>query len=86
MNAIYSRPGEAWVLLGNAQAEPRQVHLKVDGAKLRNPISRFEKAETWLKGVPVAVNTRELNLSGLNVTVPADSLLLVRLTGPTEQN
>ncbi|MCC6362702.1 MAG: hypothetical protein IT165_04215 [Bryobacterales bacterium] len=38
-SALYSRPGETWVLLANFNAEPRQVVYSIDAAKLPYPLS-----------------------------------------------
>jgi hypothetical protein len=74
MNAIYGRAGETWVLLGNAEGESKSVRVAINGAKLRSPLSRFDKAELFSKGSVTALNSQGLFSSGVIITVPANSL------------
>jgi hypothetical protein len=39
ISAIYTRPGEAYVLVANLEPEPRKVSCRVPGDKLRDPLT-----------------------------------------------
>ncbi len=80
MHAVYSRAGEAWVLLGNAQPQPTAVQVSVNAAKLRNPLPSVKKAEVIVAGKTAVLTPPKLSGAGHNITVPADDVVLVHLT------
>jgi len=88
-SAIYSRPGEAYIVLGNLQKDPQEVRCTVRPDRLPYPLSS-PVAATVSGGVAGTVKDAEsaskLNLSvgqligdGVKVTLPADGAVLLHI-------
>ncbi len=86
--AVYSRPGEAYVLLGNLANQAQTVRCVLDLRKLPHPLSSPTGAIlVGATGTPSAGSAaKPLNLdlsallnAGVELTIPADSAILVHL-------
>lgn len=75
-SAVYSRPGEAWVLLGNFGDRARDVLCTVDAAKLPNALARVGSAEIVGGG---RIDAARLVSAGERITVPPADAVLIRL-------
>ena len=75
-SAVYSRPGEAFVLLANFGAEPKPVLCAVNPRNLPHPLSRVASAE--IAG-GAKLNAANLTGSGERITIPAGDVVLLRL-------
>ena len=75
-SAVYSRAGEAWVLLANFNAQAAAVNLRVDPAKLPYPLRAVKTA-----GIAggAAVDPQALTGAGARVAIPPDDVVLLRL-------
>jgi hypothetical protein len=86
-SAIYSRPGEAYILLGNLDKNLQLVRCIVQPQKLPHPLSSPVAATLWGRVVGVDAGdpgSQELNVGqllgeGVKVTIPADSAVLLQL-------
>ena len=88
-SAVYSRPGEAYVLLANLEADPREVTCVLHPDKLpyplANPTSATRLAATAASAgngtPPEAANldVQQLIGEGLKITIPGDDILLIRI-------
>lgn len=88
-SAIYSRPGESYILLGNLESKPQEVRCVVQPNKLPYPLASPAAAtvsggETGPSEDAEQAGRRNLNVGrlvgeGVNVTVPADSAVLLHI-------
>lgn len=88
-SAIYSRPNESWLVLGNLDESARQVHCALHPDKLPYPLSSvteatlFPSANTSTnandKLTPLSVDARQLTGDGLTLTLPPDAAVLLRV-------
>ena len=82
-SAVYSRPGEAWLLLGNLEPTPRDVTCRLDVAQLPVPMTRLVSA-TRMGADPEGgqeLDVRELTGAGATLSLPAAELVLMHLRG-----
>jgi len=79
IHAVYSREGEAWVLVGNPYPEVKSVRLRVNAAKLRNPLRAVKTAELFAGKKQSPLKAAALTGPGATITVPADDVVAVRL-------
>jgi Domain of unknown function (DUF6259) len=88
-SAIYSRPGESYVLLGNLEKDPQEVRCVVHPERLPYPPA-LPVAATVFRGVAGAdqdaekagklnLNIGQLMSEGVKVTIPADSAVLLHI-------
>jgi hypothetical protein len=88
-SAIYSRPGESYVLLGNLEKDPQALRCIVHPEKLPHPLTSLVAA-TALGGTsapgpdaattgPLTLAVRELMGPGTRVMVPADSAVVLHI-------
>jgi hypothetical protein len=87
--AIYSRPGEAWLLLANLDQDPHEVTCGLDPAKLPHPLDRPATAVRWdlsaarsgkpSPGDASKLNAAELTGAGTKVVLPGDGALMIQV-------
>jgi hypothetical protein len=75
--AVYSRPGEAWVLLANLDAEPRDVTCTLDPRKLPWPMERVTGANR-LGTTPAKLDVSAL-LGGMKIHLAGDEAALIEV-------
>ncbi len=89
-SAIYSRPGESWLLLGNLDETAREIHCLLHPDKLPYPISSVASAALFPSDevsadagekskTPLPLDAVHLTTSGLSVNVPPHSAVLLRV-------
>jgi hypothetical protein len=88
-SAIYSRPGECWVLVGNLKESAQQVGCVMHPEKLPCPLSAVTTAtllppsiaSTNLtdKATPVALDAKQLTGEGVTLTIPPESAVLLHV-------
>ena len=81
-SAIFSRPGEAWIVAGNLEETARETVCTVNPAKLPYPLATVTAASLVPAGksaVPVPLDARQLTGAGVKLTIPGDSAILVRV-------
>ena len=88
-SAIYSRPGESWLVLGNLKDSAQEVRCAVHPDKLPYPLSSITTATLFPSGASLtnvndssprtALDAQALAGSGVTVTIPPDSAVLVRV-------
>lgn len=88
-SAIYSRPDEAYVLLGNLDKEPHSVRCTLHPERLPHPLTSPAAAsildqESGAGPDSLAAGPRELDIhrlmnAGLEVRIPADSAIVLHL-------
>lgn len=86
-SAVYSRPGEAHVLLANLEPVAREVTCVLHPEKLPHPIARAVRASRLALGdgkagtplIPLELDIRQLVGQGLNLLVPADGAVVIQV-------
>ena len=78
-SAVYSRPGEAWVLLANFSAVAKRARCEVRGTELPYPLATVASAEILAKNGAVRLNAGKLSGEGEIVEIPSDDVVLIRL-------
>jgi hypothetical protein len=73
------------VLLGNTASEAVRVRVYVDAGKLPETLAPVRRAEIVFSGRAEALPPAALAAEGAYVTVPAEDLALIRLTGEVAQ-
>lgn len=88
-SAVYSRPGEAYLLLANLDSTPRKVRCILDPGKLSCPLPRPTSISIAAGGSAAAGGTNgeaastldvgRLIGEGLEVTIPGDGAVVLRI-------
>lgn len=87
-SAVYSRPGEASVLVGNLDKQTREVTCVLDPRKLPHPLSetqaaiQYAVAKDSAKGEELTLTPLEAAKvvgEGAKITIPGDSVVLVQV-------
>jgi hypothetical protein len=78
VTAVYSKQGEAYLLLANFNAEPKTVTCVVRPGKLPSPLSSVRSAKV-VSGATASVDARKLTAGGALVTIPADDVVVLQL-------
>ena len=76
--AVYSRPAESYLLLGNLQDTPQEVRCVLHPEQLPYPLNSPTRA-TLLTGANRELDAARLTRDGVTVSLPADSAVLVRV-------
>jgi len=80
VSAVYSRPGEAYILLGNTGTEHRLANLKVNPSKLPFPLEKITAAELISSPIDRAgLDATLLTGKGAVVPVYGDDVIMVRV-------
>ncbi len=87
--AVYSRPGEAYLLLANLDADPREVTCVLHPEQLPHPLAsptsatRLAASAAWAGNrVPsdaASLNVHQLVGEGLKITIPGDDAILIQI-------
>lgn len=76
--AVYSRTGEAALVVANLAAQAQTFRLRVDPRQLPVPLPRLASAECP-SHPQIAVDVRTLQGDGAPITIPGDTAILLRL-------
>jgi len=80
LTAIYSKPGEAYVLLANLDLNPKKVGIRIDPKNLPYPLAAIKSVEILGKeGAVVSLQVSNIDKGGEEVTIPADDIVLIRI-------
>ena len=78
ITAVYSKTGEAYVLLANVDPNPKKVLVRIDPKSLPNPLATIASAEILGKDV-VLLQAANLTEGGEEIMIPADDVVLIRI-------
>lgn len=82
-SAIYSQPGEAYVLLANLDAEAKQVACVLHPEKLPHPLANVTAAIRLAPGAPADANAnwdvRQWMSEGIKISMPGDEAMVIRV-------
>lgn len=88
-SALYSRPGESWLVLGNLDDTAREVRCVLHPDKLPHPMSSIASAtlmpagrnapRSGEKSEPVPLDVRQLTGGGIAFTIEPESAILIRV-------
>lgn len=82
-SAVYSRPGEAFLLLANLDPAAKEITCVLDPQKLPHPLSRPTSAVNMTVGVATATSAnldlRQLTGEGLKIALPGDGAIVIRI-------
>jgi hypothetical protein len=78
-SAVYSRSGEAYVLLGNLDIEPKDITLTIYLSKLPYPLSTADSAKIIDRSQSTNLGIDKLTGKGENITVPGDGVILIHI-------
>ena len=79
ISAVYSRPGEAYILLANLEPEPKEIRCAISPDKLQSALPSLKAAEILSEGKSISLNIGKLAGSGENITLPADGVVLLHV-------
>ena len=80
LTAVYSKSGEAYVLLANLDLNPKKVSIRIDPKNFPYPIATIASVEILGKeGAVVPLQAANLAGGGEEVTIPADDVILIRI-------
>ncbi|MCC6344176.1 MAG: hypothetical protein IT166_18380 [Bryobacterales bacterium] len=77
--AVYSREGEAWVLLGNTSLEARQVRVRINPQSFAVPLKSPGSAQRIEGGVRTALDVQRITGEGETIRIPAAGAVLLRM-------
>jgi len=78
-SAVYSRSGEAYIILGNLEIEPKDITFTINLSNLPYPLSIANSARIIDKGSSINLSFDKLTSNGENITVPGDGAVLIRI-------
>jgi len=78
LSAVYSRAGEAYVLLANLEANPKKVRCRIDTEKLPVALKAVTSAEIPGKGA-AQLAAAKLTGDGEDITIPADDVVMIHI-------
>jgi hypothetical protein len=86
-SAVYSRPGEAYLLLANMDKDPQEIRCTVDPAKLPYPLPALSTAVVLRDRATLdrsgenatTLDVRQLTREGARIALPADSAVFLRV-------
>jgi hypothetical protein len=79
LSAIYSRPGEAHILLANLQPESRQVRCVINPQALKYPMTAVRSAKLLDQGDNRGLDAGRLTGEGERFSLPGDGVRLLHL-------
>jgi hypothetical protein len=79
LSAIYSRPGEAFILLANLRPEARETMCRIDPRAFRNPMTSVHSAALVDKEKANPLKVENLIGRGEKILLPADGVRLLHL-------
>jgi hypothetical protein len=80
LSAVYSRAGEAYVLVANLETEPKQVRCIINSDKLPYPLASPRLAEILTRqGTVTKLDVDKLRGEGESLTIPNDDVIMIRL-------
>jgi len=79
ISAVYSREGEAWILLGNTSPEERQVRLRISPGNLPVPIQSVGSVQQIEGSAVTSLDVSRATGQGESVRVPANGAVLLRI-------
>lgn len=86
-STVYSRPGEAWIVLANMAEKAQEVRLRISPEKLPSPLSQVASAtlertfgdSTGTRESPVTLDAAQLSRDGVPLKLPGTAAVLLRL-------
>ncbi len=78
-SAVYSKPGEAYVLLANLDREPRTVRCVIAPDELAQPLSFLTRAEIVDEDRHLALDPKRLTTQGEQIRLPALGAVLLHI-------
>lgn len=79
-SAVYSRDNEAYLVLANFSPTPKRVLCRLRPERLPHPLPGLRRAELIERGRSSVVNAGKLSRSGITVSLPADDVVLLRVS------
>ncbi|MCZ2149836.1 MAG: DUF6259 domain-containing protein [Bryobacterales bacterium] len=79
ITAVYSREGEAWILLGNTSSEARQARVKISPGNLPVPLRSLGSVQQMEGGVTASLDASRVAGEGETVRIPAAGVVLLRI-------
>ncbi len=83
LSAVYSRPGEAYILLANLQRESRTISSFIDPRALKHPLTSALSAKLIDQGMSQGLDARRLTGEGEQISLPGDGVRLLHLQSQT---
>ncbi len=81
LRSLYSRPGEAWVLLAEATGRDREIQVRLEPSRLPSPLGQNITAELIADGKTTRLDAASLCGDGASIPLAADSAVLLHLSG-----
>jgi hypothetical protein len=78
LTAVYSKMGEAYILLANLDSNPKKVRCRIDLQKLPNSLTSIASAEILGKEA-ARLMAGNLTGEGEELTIPSDDVVLIRI-------
>lgn len=79
-SAVYSRPGDAWLILANLGSNDAKANIVTTPTALPHPMTDFQAEWVDAKGQKTSLDAQALAGPGLEVTVPATGAALIHLS------
>ncbi|HUZ47255.1 MAG TPA: DUF6259 domain-containing protein [Terriglobia bacterium] len=79
LSAVYSRAGEAYVLLANLRPEAREPVCKIDPLAIKNPLASVRSAFLVDRNKMTAVRAQKLTSTGEKIPLPPEGVRLLHL-------
>ncbi len=81
LSAIYSRPGEAYVLLANLRPKARETLCQINSGIFRSPIHSVRSAMNVDKDKTTPLDPQAITGGGVRIMLPAEGVRLLHLEG-----
>jgi len=79
ISAVYSREGEAWILVGNTSPEPKQVRLRISPGDLPVPLRTLGSIQQIEGGAATSLDVSRASGQGETIRIPSAGAVLLRI-------
>ena len=79
ISAVYSSPGEAYILLANLEPELKKVRCVIKPENLPYPLSSVLSAEILSQDKSISLDANKLTIGGEEINIPADDAVLIHI-------
>jgi len=78
-SAVYSRSGEAYIILGNLEIEQKDITCTINPSNVQYPLRSANSAKIIDEGSSINLSVDKLISNGENITVPGDGAILIHI-------
>lgn len=79
ISAIYSKPGQAYILLANLNPEPEKIRCIIKPENLPYALPSIKSAKILKSDKSIKLNKKKITNKGETINIPADTVVLIHI-------